>query len=102
LGGFATATHFPGLRERIARFHTASHVLALLLAFTREEEPVPEVFDLAVSTLRLLEVVDDVQAQALGLAFESMLLASAGFFPELARCAACAKPAKNVRTAQLS
>jgi DNA repair protein RecO (recombination protein O) len=102
LGGFATQTHFPRLRERIARFHAASHVLALLLAFTREEQAVPEVFDLAVSALRLVEAADDAQAQALLLAFESMMLSAAGSFPELTRCVACAKPARNIRTTRLS
>jgi DNA repair protein RecO (recombination protein O) len=102
LGGFATATHFPRLRERIPRFHVASHVLALLLAFTREEEPAPVVFDLAVSALALLEAADDAQAEAIGLGFESMLLNQAGFFPELTRCVACGRPARNVTTASLS
>lgn len=102
LGGFATATHFPRVRENLARFHAASHVLALLLAFTREEEPVPEVFDLAVSALLLLEASNDAQAQAIALGLEAMLLAHGGFFPELTRCVACGKPARNVVTARLS
>lgn len=102
LGGFSTTTHFPGLRERIARFHVASHVLALLLAFTREEAPDPFEFELGVAALRLTEVADDAQAEALGLAFEAMTLRHAGFFPELTRCVACGKPARNVRTARLS
>lgn len=102
LGGFETTTHFPRVRESIVRFHVASHVLALVLGFTREEEPVPVVFDLSVAALRLLEAADDAQAQALGLALESMLLGAAGFFPELTRCAACGKPARNVQTTRLS
>jgi DNA repair protein RecO (recombination protein O) len=102
LGGFATRTHFPGLRERIARFHVASHVLALLLGFTREEEKAPIVFELAVGALALLEVADDAQAEAVGLAFEAMMLRQAGFFPELTRCVVCGKPARNVKTTRLS
>jgi DNA repair protein RecO (recombination protein O) len=102
LGGFATATHFPRLRDSIPRFHAASHVLALLLAFTREEEPVPDVFDLAVSALRILELADDAQAQAIALAVEAMLLRHAGFFPDLQRCVSCERPAKNVNTTRLS
>src|SRR5205814_1131554 len=100
--GFSTMTHFPQLRESIPRFHVASHVLALLLAFTREEEPVPDVFDLAVSSLRLLEAADELQAEAIGLAVESMLLRHGGFFPDLERCVACGRPAKNVKTTRLS
>jgi len=102
LGGFTTTTHFPRLRERLARFHAASHVLALLLAFTREEAPVPIVFDLAVAALALVESADDETADAFVLGFEAMLLHDAGFFPDLARCVVCAKPAKNVATARLS
>jgi DNA repair protein RecO (recombination protein O) len=102
LGGFSAQTNFPLLHERIARFHVASHVLALLLAFTREEEPSPDLFDLAVSALRLAEASDDDEARAVGLAFESMLLAVSGFFPELTRCVACGRPAKNVQTTRLS
>jgi DNA repair protein RecO (recombination protein O) len=101
LGGFATTTHFPGLRERLARFHAAEHVAALLLAFTREEEAVPDVFEVAVSALLLLEASDDAQADAVALGFEAMLLHHAGFLPELTRCVVCAKPARNVQTARL-
>jgi DNA repair protein RecO (recombination protein O) len=102
LGGFTTTTHFPRARESLARFHVASHVTALLLAFTREEEPVPDVFDLAVSALSLIETADDARAEAVGLGFEAMLLNHAGFFPDLSRCATCGKPARNVATTRLS
>jgi DNA repair protein RecO (recombination protein O) len=102
LGGFSASTHFPGLRERIARYHAATHVLALLLAFTREEAPDAFVFDLAVSALRLLEVADDEQAPAVGTGFEAMLLRHAGFLPDLAQCAVCGKRARNVTTARMS
>ncbi len=102
LGGFTTTTHFPRLRESLARFHVASHVTALLLAFAREEEAVPDVFDLATAALALIEASDDARAEAFGLGFEAMLLNHAGFFPELSRCVACGKPARNVATARLS
>ncbi len=102
LGGFSATTHFPGLRESIARFNAGSHVLALLLAFTREEAPDPFVFELAVAALRLLEVADDGQAPAIGTFFEAMLLRHAGFLPDLLQCALCGKPAKNVTSARLS
>ncbi len=102
LGGFRATTHFPRIRERIPRFLQASHVAALLLAFTREEQPLPDLFELSVSTLLLLEVADDAQAEALGLAFEAMVLHVAGFAPELTRCVACGRAARNVGTARLS
>jgi DNA repair protein RecO (recombination protein O) len=102
LGSFSTTSHFPGLRRSVERFHVASHVVALLLAFTREEEAVPEVFDLTMGTLALLEHVAGADALAVGLAFEAKLLRLAGFFPELTRCVACGKPARNVTTARLS
>jgi len=102
LGGFSASTHFPGLRERIPRFNAGAHVLALLLAFTREEAPDSFVFDLSVSALRLLEVADDEQAASIGAGFEAMLLRHAGFLPDLAQCVLCGKPARNVTTARLS
>lgn len=102
LGGFSTTTHFPHLRESLVRFHTASHVMALVLAFTREEAPDPDVFDLAASSLAMIESADDAGAESVGIGFEAMTLRHGGFFPELARCAACGKPARNVRTARLS
>lgn len=102
LGGFSAATHFPGLRESIPRFHAASHVLALLLAFTREEAPDPFVFELSVAALRLLEVASGGEAPALGTFFEAMLLRHAGFLPDLQQCALCGKPARNVTSARLS
>jgi len=102
LGGFKSTTHFPRLRESLARFHVASHMVALLLAFTREEAPDPFVFDLAVSALLLVEDCDDGQAEAVGLGFESMMLHHAGFLPELTRCVACGKTARNVQSARLS
>lgn len=102
LGAFHTTTYFPKLRESLARFHGACHVLALVLAFSREESADPDAFDLAVSALRILEAADDAQAQAVALAFEAMTLRHAGFFPELTRCVACGRPARNVTTARLS
>ena len=101
-GGFATITHFPGLRERIGRFHAASHVMAIVLALTREEEPDAFVFDLAVAALRLLETAGDAACVAIGLGFEAMMLNRAGFLPELTRCVACGKAARNVKKARLS
>jgi DNA repair protein RecO (recombination protein O) len=54
VGGFDVEDHFPGLHARIGRFHAAAHVAAILLAFTTEEQPNPELFDLSVAALRLI------------------------------------------------
>jgi DNA repair protein RecO (recombination protein O) len=102
LGAFRATEDFPGLRGTIARFHAAQHVAALVLAFTREEQPHPELFDLTVAALRLLESADDGAADALALGFEAMSLRLLGFAPELSRCVVCGKPARNVRTTRLS
>lgn len=102
VGGFDTVEHFPGLRGRLARFHAAAHVAAVLLAFTQEEQPHPDLFDLAVSALRLLEGADDDAAEAFAVGFEAMTLRHLGFAPELSRCVVCEKPARNVVTARLS
>lgn len=102
LASFRVATHFPELRRDLDRFRAAEHVRALVLAFTHEEQEAPELFELAVSALRLLEVADGPTAALLALAFEAMLLGLTGFAPELTRCVRCERPARNVHTARLS
>ncbi|MCE9635143.1 MAG: DNA repair protein RecO [Planctomycetes bacterium] len=102
IGTFDVTDHFPGIRGRIARFHAAAHVGAILLAFTHEEQPLPHLYDLAVSALRLLESADDDAAGAVAVGFEAMTLRLLGFGPELGRCVVCEKPARNIVTARLS
>jgi DNA repair protein RecO (recombination protein O) len=102
LAGFHVLTHFPGLRKRLARFHAAEHVRALVLGFAREEQRVEALFALTESSLRMLDVADDAQAPAIALGFEALLLRLAGFAPELSRCVRCERAARNVRTARLS
>jgi DNA repair protein RecO (recombination protein O) len=99
---FRVRTHFPGLRRRLARFHAAEHVRALVLSFAREEQAGPELFELTVSVLRMLELATDDEASVLGLGFEAMVLGLSGFAPELTRCVRCERPARNVHTARLS
>ncbi len=102
LSSFDGRTHFPGLRERIARFDAAEHVRALLLGFLREEQPAPEVFELALAALRMIEVANDSQSGAIATGFEAMLLSASGFLPELTQCVRCERPARNVKLARLS
>lgn len=102
LAGFRVRTAFPGLRRRLARFHAAEHVRALVLSFAREEQAAPDLFALTVSALRLLELATDGEAPSVGLGFEAMLLGLSGFAPELTRCVRCERPARNVHTARLS
>ena len=102
LASFRVVTHFPGLRRRLPRFHAAEHARALVLAFAREEQACPELFHLTLSLLGMLEVSVEHEAPALGLGFEAMVLAEAGFAPELTRCVRCERPARNVHTARLS
>jgi DNA repair protein RecO (recombination protein O) len=102
IGSFDATEPFSGLRGRLSRFHGASHVAALLLAFTHEEQPHPELFDLATAALRLLASADDDSAEAYAAGFEAMALGLLGFAPELTRCADCGRPARNVVTARVS
>jgi DNA repair protein RecO (recombination protein O) len=102
IGAFDVTDHLPGLREGLGRFHAANHVAALLLAFTREEQPAPDLVDLAASSLRLIASAPDADAEAAALGFEAMALGLLGFGPELSRCVVCGKPARNVVTARLS
>lgn len=102
LGAFRATEHFPGIRDRIARFHAASHVGAFVLGYTQEEQPHPTLFDLAVAALRMIERADDVQSDAAVLGFEAMALGLLGLAPVLTRCVVCGKEARNVRTTRLS
>lgn len=102
LASFRVETNFPGLRRSLARFDAAEHVRALVLAFAREEQESPELFELTVSALRLIEASDDLAAAAVALGFEAMILQLAGFFPEVTRCVRCDREARNVHTARLS
>lgn len=102
LGSFQTREVFPGLRKSLARFHAACHVAGLLLAFTREELPLPALYSLSISVLRLLAEADRDDAEALLLGFEAMLLTYSGHAPELTRCVVCERPARRVVSARLS
>lgn len=102
LSAFEGITHFPGLRASLDRYHAAEHCAALVLAFAREEQPLPELFDLTESCLRLLECATDDEADALRLGFEAMLLQQSGFAPDLSRCVGCGRPARNIRVTRLS
>lgn len=102
LGAFRTFEVFGGLRGSLPRFHAACHVAGLLLGFTREEQPLPELFSLTVAALRLLAEADDDGAEALLLGYEAMLLAYSGHAPELSRCVVCERPARRIVSARLS
>lgn len=102
IGSFDVTEPLAGLRRRIARFAAGNHVAAILLAFTQEDQPHPELWDLAAAALRLACEADDDGADALAVGFEAMALRVLGFAPELGRCVNCARPARNVRTARLS
>ncbi len=102
LASFRVETHFPGVRRSVPRFRAAEHVRALLLGFLREEHPAPEIFELSVSALRLIEVARDTQCGGLAAGFEAMLLGLAGFAPELTQCVRCEREARNIVTARLS
>lgn len=102
LGSFDVTHAFPGIRERLPRFHAAHRIAAFVLAFAREEQPSPELWDLATAGLRVLESSDDGTAEATALCVEAMGLNLMGFAPILDRCASCGRAARNVSTARLS
>ena len=102
LGSLDVTDPLLGLRAAIPRFHAASHVAAVLLAFCREEQPHVDLYDLAVSALQLIADADDKTAESLSLGFEAMALTLLGFAPELSRCVVCGKEARNVHTTRLS
>jgi DNA repair protein RecO (recombination protein O) len=88
---------FPGLRRELVRGYAAFFVAELLLGLTEEGDPNPPLFDLAVTTLRMLSGTD--RANVVLHAFEVHLLELIGLFPRLEGCAWCGAdftPAKEL------
>jgi DNA repair protein RecO (recombination protein O) len=82
------AAHGP-LREHAATLDAAARACDAVSRLFETTEPHPEVFQLLVNELRLLEA-DAAQARpGNGLAFRLKLLLAAGIVPQLAACAVC-------------
>ncbi|OGO05586.1 MAG: DNA repair protein RecO [Chloroflexi bacterium RBG_13_56_8] len=78
---------FEGLATDLLRFTYACYVGELLDRFAQEEEEIPSLYKLAVSTLRRLSTEEDLPIWVRY--FELQLLRTAGYQPELFVCVEC-------------
>jgi DNA repair protein RecO (recombination protein O) len=81
---------FPGLHTSVERLAQGQYFTELLTAFTAEEDPHPELFQLLVRGLRLLEKAPDTESIARW--YEIRLLAELGYAPDLSGCGVCNQP----------
>ena len=87
LGEAETVHSFRALREDLARMSVAVHLCELVDRFTAEGAPAPEVLDLLLTAMRMLEAGEG--SPLLLCAFQVKLLGYSGFGPEVQRCAHC-------------
>jgi|WetSurMetagenome_2_1015567.scaffolds.fasta_scaffold64198_1 DNA repair protein RecO (recombination protein O) len=83
---------FPGFRDRLPAFYGASSVTELVLALVPDLEPQPDLFDLVLEGLRLLDKAEPAACQAVTLAIMWRLLAILGYVPPMDRCVQCQTP----------
>jgi len=100
---YRVITGHPELRQSLPRLHGASFVSELLREGTRDLDPHPRLFDLALRALAALARAAAEQVTPISLAFALCYLREAGFSPEFVRCVVCgrtAPPGGPVRFAQ--
>lgn len=78
---------FNPLRESLERLSYAAYIMELLDSVTSLGDVHPEVFDLAVNSLRLM--TGESSARRVARIFEIKLLSLLGIMPELTRCSIC-------------
>lgn len=86
---FRIGADLRGLRDDLARFYGASHVLALLRAWMKPYLPSPALFRAAATALRALAAAPPARLGAWTAWFEARALAATGHRPQLEVCAAC-------------
>jgi DNA repair protein RecO (recombination protein O) len=88
---------FPQLRTDLSRLTRATYLCELTDRLVEEREPNPEVFDLLLSALYLLQRAED-NADVIVHAFELHLLAERGYTPQLDVCVKCGDGLPRGRT----
>lgn len=78
---------FAHLRNDLEKIAAASYMAELVDHFTEERLPHPEVFDLLLSGLYVLNALDD--PALIATAFSLQMLAVAGYTPSFAECVRC-------------
>lgn len=84
-----TVTSFRGLREDLDRAAHGYYVVEMIDAFTQEGDSQPDVFDLALTALRHLEVSSQLALTARW--FDLALLRLSGYQPQLFHCVQCSQ-----------
>ena len=87
LGEAETVHSFRILREDLGRMSVAVHLCELVDRFTAEGAPAPEVLDLLLTVMAILEAGES--SPMLVCAFQVKILGYSGFGPEVQRCAWC-------------
>jgi DNA repair protein RecO (recombination protein O) len=95
LRSFRETDGLRGLRDDLARFAGAQHVLGLLREFVRPALPSPALFQAGATALRLLAAAPPAAVPAWVVWFEARALAASGHRPHLGRCAACGGDAER-------
>ncbi|HVY60568.1 MAG TPA: DNA repair protein RecO [Planctomycetota bacterium] len=83
---------YRGVRQDLRRLHQAAYVIEVLREAAPEEQPLPDVFDLAAATLERIAKAPEVDGATV-LRFEARLLDLLGLFPRLDACVECGDPA---------
>lgn len=84
-------TRFSPVPTNLYSVYGGYYVAELLAKLTEEEDPDPDIFDLAESTLEQLSD-DKADINAAIVAFEIELLSRIGLFPNLQECCVCSEP----------
>lgn len=84
---------YRGLLRSSDRYHHACAALEFLDAVIEEESPVPEIYDLAVRALGLMEEAPDGRLSYLLRAFQLRVAGWLGYAPRLDLCARCGSEA---------
>ncbi len=82
-----TVHSFRALREDLDRVSVAVYLCELTDSFTAEGAPTPEILELLLATMRMMEGGEG--SPMLVHAFEAKVLGYSGFGPEVQRCAQC-------------
>ena len=85
---------YSALRQDENAIAAAGLCSELIDSLTAEDQPHPQVFELLLSTLGLLE--EDADPRRAVLVFEFALLANLGYRPEVQRCTACSQDLEPV------
>jgi len=79
-----------GIGKKVERFWAACYVAELLLDLTPESQPLPEIYELAATTLRAVAKAEKVALMVFN--FEVALLRLLGHEPQVSKCVECGAP----------